>query len=39
MHGCGATDLRSSWRPLYIERSRVRFSLLETKGLNELLQK
>jgi hypothetical protein len=38
VHGRGATDIRSSRRPLYLERSRVRFSFLETKGLDELLQ-
>jgi hypothetical protein len=38
MHGRSATDLCSSGRPLYLERSRVRFALLETKGLDELLQ-
>jgi hypothetical protein len=38
VHGRGATDLRRRWRPIYLERSRMRFSFLETKGLDELLQ-
>ena len=34
VHGRGATDFRINWRPLYLESRRVRFSLLDTKGLD-----
>jgi hypothetical protein len=38
VHGRGAADLRSSRGRPWLDRSTERFSFLETKGLDELLQ-